>query len=367
MTKLYVWSLATRIFHILFIVLTLLVYISSEFDKLLEYHVIFAYSMGLLVLGRIAWGFMDIEYSKFKDFNLKIKDLKDYMFSVLFNKKEYIGHNPASSWAIISMFALVLISVVTGSLTFGTQEGMGIFSYLNTTFFKEMELFEELHEFFSQLFFIIVIIHIIGVILDRYLHKTKNIESMIYGYKNSIRQIQNIRLTIIQKLFSIIWITLPILLSIYLLTQENNFLLKDTNKISNYQLEHPLFYNECISCHTLYPPHLLSSSSWSNIMDDLENHFGDDASLDEEDTKKIKDYLVKNSAEFSSKESAFKMLISDTNNLGITKSNYWKQTHSFLDKKYQKENEIKNISNCKVCHNNIEKGLLNDKDIKIMI
>ena len=39
------------------------------------------------------------------------------------------------------------------------------------------------------------------------------------------------------------------------------------------------------------PPNLLPKKSWELIMGDLENHFGDDASLDEDVNKNILTFL----------------------------------------------------------------------------
>ncbi|QOY51034.1 cytochrome C [Candidatus Sulfurimonas baltica] len=99
----------------------------------------------------------------------------------------------------------------------------------------------------------------------------------------------------------------------------------------------------------------------------LENHFGDDASLDEADVLSIKEYLVKNSSDNSSKEASFKILNSMDGNdtIAITKTPYWKERHKDIEVGIFKRKSIGNISNCKACHVNFEQGLLNDKDIKI--
>lgn len=102
-------------------------------------------------------------------------------------------------------------------------------------------------------------------------------------------------------------------------------------------------------------------------MGELENHFGDDASLDKETTNSIREYLVKNSAESSTKESAFKILNSMDSNetIAITKTPYWKRRHSEIEKSVFDSKKVTSRANCKACHQNIEQGLLNDKDIKI--
>lgn len=365
MTKVYVWSLFTRLFHILLVVGVGFLFLFSEFDNLLSYHAILGYTVGLLFLFRIIWGFLDVRYSKFKDFNFNLYDLAEYMFNIFGEKKEYVGHNPASSWAIVAMIVFALLSVISGMLAYGTQEGMGIFSFLNATIFKKMELFEEVHEFFTTVFMIVIGAHIAGVVLDKVLHKTRTLESMLDGYKES--SAESLKLTLFQKVFGVLWIGISIFFLIYLLSSPSNVLVADANTAVDYKKEHALFENECKSCHTLYPPYLLPKESWVKMMADLQNHFGDDASLDTQDTASIREYLVKNAAESSTKESAFKILKSLKNKetIAITKTPYWIKRHDEIDKNIFASKEIKAKSNCKACHKNIEQGLLNDKDIKI--
>ncbi|WP_310441081.1 cytochrome b/b6 domain-containing protein [Sulfurimonas sp.] len=365
MIKTYIWSLFTRLFHILLIIAVCAIFLIAEFENLLDYHAIVGYTIGLLLLFRIAWGFLDVKHSKFKDFNFNIEDLKEYLLNIFGNKKEYAGHNPASSWAIIAMIILGLASVISGVVVFGTQEGMGILSFLNTSRYKDMDFFEDMHEFFTNAFMFVIFIHIAGALLDRFLHNSKAVESMIYGYKEGDGK--SVKLTRFQQLFGVLWIGSALFLFTYLLLTPSNILIKDSNKAVDYRAEHEQFYKECISCHTLYPPYLLPKESWVKMMDNLESHFGDDASLDEADKNSIKDYLVKNSAQTSTKESAQKILksIKNSDTIAVTKTAYWQNKHDVIDKSIFKSKKVGNISNCKACHKNIERGLLNDRDIQI--
>lgn len=365
MTKNYVWSLFTRLFHLLLVLEVAFLFLFSDFDNLLSYHAVIGYTVGLLFLFRIIWGFMDVRYSKFRDFNFNLNDLKEYMFNIFGNKKEYTGHNPASSWAIVAMIAFGLFSVFSGIVVYGTQEGMGLLSFLNNSIFKKMDFFEEVHEFFTTAFMFVIFAHIAGVLLDKVVHKSRAVESMIDGYKET--KSESLKLTLFQKLFGILWIGLSIYFLIYLLSNPSNVLVADTNTAVDYKKEHPLFENECKSCHTLYPPYLLPKQSWVKMMNNLENHFGDDASLNEKDKNSIRDYLVRNAAESSTKESAFYILKSmkNTEIIAVTEMPYWIKRHDDIDKSIFASKEVSAKSNCKACHSNIEQGLLNDKDIKI--
>ncbi len=101
-------------------------------------------------------------------------------------------------------------------------------------------------------------------------------------------------------------------------------------------------------------------------MADLENHFGDDASLDENDTKTILDFLVNFSAEKSKKEASVKILNSKENIdiIAISQTNFWKNVHKKIPKRVFLHKDIKSKANCKACHSDIEKGLIEDDKIK---
>ncbi|MDP3338305.1 MAG: hypothetical protein Q8S51_16135, partial [Rhodoferax sp.] len=44
---------------------------------------------------------------------------------------------------------------------------------------------------------------------------------------------------------------------------------------------------ECGGCHLAFAPSMLPARSWTRMMADLANHFGDDASVDPATAKKI--------------------------------------------------------------------------------
>lgn len=53
---------------------------------------------------------------------------------------------------------------------------------------------------------------------------------------------------------------------------------------------------ECGACHQAYDAGLMPQGSWRRIMGDLQNHFGDDATLDEPTRLHIENYLVSHAA-----------------------------------------------------------------------
>lgn len=364
MTRVFVWSIYTRAFHALLALFVITSFLSSEFDILLTLHVASGSAVGVLLTFRIFWGLMNIKYSKFSDFNFNIGELKEYLFNVFGEKKSYIGHNPPASFVMIAMIVVGILAVVSGVLVYGIQEGRGLLSFLNSSMFRDMEAFEEIHEFLSNLFIFLIFIHVAGVLVDKFIHKSDTLNSILNGYK-SLKG-ENVKLNLFHKLFGVIWIVVAISTFIYTFTPKN-IITSNINKEVLYAKELPSFVDECASCHILYPPHLLPKKSWEKMMANLEEHFGDDASLDEETRVAIEEYLIKNSAESSTKEASIYGLksMSDKEIIAISETPYWKKRHKKIPEKVFENESVKSKANCKACHSGIEKGLIEDENIKI--
>ena len=221
--KVYVWTLPTRVFHTLLVLFTLGTYITAEWDALLTLHVSLGAALGVLFIYRVAWGIIGPKYSKFSDFNLNITALKEYLFFFFNPKKEYIGHNPAASYAMIAIIIVMLLLVITGFLTYGIQENCGIFSFLHNSFLKDMEFFEGIHEFLGASLWFLIGAHVGGVLLDRLLHtKQGTLKSMLDGYKNM--EGESAALTLFQKVLSLIGIGLSLLILLYALSGNGNII-----------------------------------------------------------------------------------------------------------------------------------------------
>ena len=364
--KTYVWTLPTRIFHWMLVAYIALMFLTSEEERFLNIHAAFGYGVAILIIFRIFWGFIGPNYSKFSEWPFSIKEALEFVLTIFNPKKVYTGHNPAASFVMLGIIVTVLLTVVSGVLTYGVQEGRGVLSFLNSSLFKEMEIFEEIHEFFSNILLFLIAIHLIGAITDRVLHgKIDTVGSMITGYKNI--ESKPASLNLFQKIFASVMLLFAVITPLYAVTFDSE-LTKSRFTAVSYEKEHSLFANECSACHTLYPPFLSPANSWKKLMSTLQNHFGDDASLEEEERASIEEYLIKNSAENSTKEATFyiiKSLKDERDIIAISETPFWIEKHKGLDKNIFRSSLIKSKANCKACHKNIEQGLIEDRDIKI--
>lgn len=252
MQRSYIWTLPTRVFHALFALFILFAFLSDE-DNLLTYHAIIGYSIFILLFFRVVWGFIGPKHSKFKDFPLGIKNVKEFLGEIFTDKSKYLGHNPMASYVMIAMLITTFLAIITGVFAYGIQEGRGILSFLNNPYFKEMKLFKEIHEIFANFLIVLIVAHLGGILSDKLLHgKNKTLNSIATGYKMSEKK-EDVSLNIYQKAFAFIMLSIFIVFLIFNIMTPKNVLTASIFKSVDYKAQNELFVSECASCHTLYP------------------------------------------------------------------------------------------------------------------
>jgi hypothetical protein len=123
----------------------------------------------------------------------------------------------------------------------------------------------------------------------------------------------------------------------------------------------------CGECHFAYQPELLPSASWLKILNQLDDHFGDEVELDPDTIKTISDYLKTNGAENSSAKRSKKIMRSLGNQIPmrITDIPYIREKHHELNPAVFKRESIGSLANCTACHITAEKGIYDDDDVEI--
>ncbi|MCW1360901.1 diheme cytochrome c [Campylobacter sp. CCS1377] len=145
--------------------------------------------------------------------------------------------------------------------------------------------------------------------------------------------------------------------------KDYNYYTTDVAPVNN-----DLYKKECASCHFAYQPGLLPSSSWQHIMDNLENHYGSNASLDENDARKILAYLLENSSEKSNYKRSIKITNSLQNGVvytSLTQIPYLQKKHRKIPKHLIEQKEVGSLARCSACHKQADKGIYNDEDVYI--
>lgn len=145
-------------------------------------------------------------------------------------------------------------------------------------------------------------------------------------------------------------VILSSLLPLYSASADNDYRLR-IDKLPAYQ-------QECSSCHLAYPPALLPAKSWQRIMNNLENHFGTDASLDEATTQDISRWLEANSG-------GHKAARTEPPEDRITQSRWFIDEHDEIRDEVWLRPSIKSAANCAACHTSADQGEFDEDFIRI--
>ena len=183
----FVWPIGTRIIHWMMALSFTAAFITSFYEYMLHDHVAFGFIFLTIIVYRIIWGLVGPDYAKFKTFKLKPSQLKYYFVEKIQNRWRKIpaGHNPASSWFTVWALGVGTIIVISGLLLYGIQEGKGLFRDLNGDYSDYMFILNVIHKYASYIFAAWVVIHIAGVMVEQFWHKTSMVFAMVTGYKRT--------------------------------------------------------------------------------------------------------------------------------------------------------------------------------------
>lgn len=120
----------------------------------------------------------------------------------------------------------------------------------------------------------------------------------------------------------------------------------------------PLVLKECGACHMAFQPAFLPARSWNRMMDELSNHFGEDASLPADKAKAIRDVLTANAGDVVTKGRARKYMqwvAPGGTPQRITENPDFARKHRFADTVW-KDPKVVTKSNCPACHRAADKG-----------
>jgi hypothetical protein len=124
------------------------------------------------------------------------------------------------------------------------------------------------------------------------------------------------------------------------------------------------YKNTCGECHLAYPPKLLPASSWEKIVNRLDNHFGEQLSMDGRTKETLRRYLVDNGADRSSCKKSIRIMksLQGKSPIRITEVPYIIEEHREIPLKKLQQKGIGSLSNCLACHKTADQGLFRKSD-----
>jgi cytochrome b len=164
-----VWDIVTRVFHWSLVVAFCTAQVTAEeWDPVHEY---VGYVVLSLVAFRIVWGLVGPQNVRFREFVKSPGMIMTHVANIWTGRHTAeAGHNPAGGAMVIVLLAWLALTGLTGWLSVTIS---GDFA----------ESLEELHEFLGEFSWLLVLVHITGVILMSFVERQDLARSMFDGKK----------------------------------------------------------------------------------------------------------------------------------------------------------------------------------------
>lgn len=168
--RIMVWDLPLRLFHWLLVAAIALAFLSSEEDSPLnQWHILAGWVVAILIVFRVAWGFVGGEHSRFADF-VRPSRIFDHLSGLAKGRIDpTLGHNPLGALSVLLILALAAVTVWSGA--FGGEPAEG------------------LHELVGWTLLAIVGLHIVAVLVMSLLQRENLVRAMMVGTKPADRHI----------------------------------------------------------------------------------------------------------------------------------------------------------------------------------
>jgi len=182
MKKVKVWDLAVRLSHLLFGVLVLGAFLTSEEDSFIPIHT----RMGLVLLGvvlfRLVWGFVGSKHARFRDFVRSPRVVLEELRAMRRGKPgHYLGHNPVGAVMVVALLTTLVVVALTGLLVSQGPEWSGPLLISKST----AHAIKEVHEAAAWLLPVLIAFHVAGVLLSSFLERQNLVAGMVTGFKRA--------------------------------------------------------------------------------------------------------------------------------------------------------------------------------------
>ena len=355
-----VWDIWVRIFHWSLVVAVSVAAVSGFLMNAswMTLHLIGGISAAALVLARIVWGFWGPTHARFADFIPSSAAVLAHVSGRRANR--HLGHNPLGALMVLALMGIVLALALTGLGLLGGVFKAGPLAFALS--YAQGSTLGRLHEALALGLIGLIALHLAGVAFESMRSRENLTRAMLSGQKTPRPGDHRSRRATARS-----WVALAILGALGVATVVVNAMLSTlpVPMMPVTRLDRS-YRAECSACHMAYHPSLLPAASWSALMATLDDHFGENASLDAATTGEITAWLTGHAAETADTRPAhqFSRIASDAP-FTLTATPYWKRVHSNLPNTLFQSRAVGSRANCTACHGDAETGLFSPFTISI--
>ena len=358
-----VWDLFIRIFHWSLVIGVSVAAVTGFLLRptWINLHLLAGLIASALLLARVLWGIWGSKNARFSGFIKGPRAVFAHMKEIKEGKvSRHLGHNPLGALMIIALLGTVFLLLLTGLTGLGGVFKTGPLGFATTYDLGAFTLI--IHKLLAIFLIVLVVLHISGAAFEGMRTKENLVKSMITG-KKEVRENDHDLPEVSSRP---IWAALVFGLAMAGIAWGAIWLTAKPPFGVPVGPPNATYADECSACHIAYPASLLPAKNWGTLMAQLDNHFGEDASLDQASVDEITTYLFKHSSDSVDTKPAH--VFSTTNPaspLTITETPFWKNTHRNIPEDVFKRAPIYGNGNCVACHSDAESGAFYPGNISI--
>lgn len=313
----------------------------------------------LLVVLRIVWGFTGTRHARFADFAFGPRWTLTHLRHMLRGGGgRYLGHNPLGAWMVFALILSVLALGMTGVTALGGILRTGPLARLD---YGLGVVALRAHLLLGWGVLALIGLHVAGALFESLRERENLVRAMITGRKKRRKGDRIFRGHIARPALA----TGLGAATTALILAAGLGLRPAPARPPIARLD-PAFVAECSECHDAYHPSLLDAESWRALMASLDDHFGEDASLDPDTAQRITAFLAANAAETADTRAAHEISRTDpTAPFTPSRSPFWIRTHSSLPDQIFKGPPVYGRFNCSACHKDAATGWFSPARIEI--
>jgi cytochrome b len=349
-----VWDMPIRLAHATFIVCIAGGWFTRGAERV-DWHVTFGYA-ALAALGfRVMWGLKGSLHARFASFSFTPRETLAYVRSAIAGSADhYTGHNPAGSWAVYLLLALIGATCVSGIVASGAMHAMGPLA--GWVSYTAGEISITLHEAVAWTLLAVIVLHVGGVFWGSRVHRENLALAMLTGRKiahdlsaGASSSHSRLAATLLAggAVCAIAYLTWHV-------PQEvQRRLAQEIPQPQTVALQ--AWTRSCSECHLAYAPALLPQRSWERMLREQDSHFGEDLLLSADDVKRLLLAIQVPAPSWAALKLATSAPAAQEP-LRITKLPYWNTAHGAVGKDRFAAAAAAGPHDCAACHRDAASG-----------
>lgn len=328
----------------------------------IAWHVWGGAAAAALISARLIWGFTGPTHARFADFVTGPRAALTHLREALRGEAghRHRGHNPLGALMVLGLMAVVALIALTGAVVLG-----GVFKTGPLAFAASYDLgqsVKEAHALLANLMLAMIALHVGGVIYESRRSRENLALAMIDGEKEvrpGDAPVKRLRARPLAALAL------------------GAVVLGGGTALGLNLADRPAFgaavatldetyAEECGACHLPHNPSLLPRASWAQLMAGLDDHFGENAALDDATTAELAAWLDAHAAESADTKPSHRLRAVDPQKpFQITASPYWVRKHRAIADATFASRAVGGKGQCAACHGDGEAGRFYPANISI--